>query len=53
MEKQDTQSQELVEDSNGNIKEVLMEWMADNDSWNWSMGIHFMWSAKILLTTQE
>lgn len=46
MEKQDTRSQELVERSNGNTKEVLMEWMADNNSWNWSMGIHFMRFAK-------
>ena len=42
----DSQSQELAERPNSNITEILLEWMADNNLWDWSMGICFVQFAK-------
>ncbi|XP_025943717.1 KRAB-A domain-containing protein 2-like [Apteryx rowi] len=36
------QSQELLEHPDSNIKDMLVEWMADNNSWDWTMGIRFV-----------
>ncbi|XP_068792011.1 probable G-protein coupled receptor 141 isoform X1 [Struthio camelus] len=37
-----SQSQQTVEHPNSNIKDMLMEWMVDNNSWDWTMGIRFV-----------
>ena len=26
----------------GDIKQMLVAWMADNNSWDWTLGIHFV-----------
>lgn len=40
------QSQGSVERANGDIKDILIAWMADNISADWSMGIKFVQFAK-------
>ena len=37
-----SQGQDLPAHLNSSGKETLMEWMADNNLWEWSMGICFV-----------
>ncbi|XP_068231939.1 KRAB-A domain-containing protein 2-like [Palaemon carinicauda] len=40
-----------VERANGDIKDMLVAWMADNDSQDWPTGIMFVSSRKTVLST--
>lgn len=37
----------------GNIKQMLLAWMADNNSWDWTVGIHFVQFSKAPPTNLE
>ena len=47
------QSQGSVERANSDIKEMLVAWMADNISTDWTMGVKFVQFAKIPRITLE